>query len=566
MKFLGSQLSYMLEKRQSRRNLGALGRYLAALTGVIVLFAVAFHMIMLYEGKEYSWVTGFYWTLTVMSTLGFGDITFVSDLGRMFSLLVLLVGIIMLLIVLPFTFIRFFYAPWLEAQVRAQAPRKVPPNEEGHVLFTSWGPISQGLGRRFDLTGVPYHVIVPDPVRATELKVEGVPVVCGELDECATFEAARLHQARALFVNQDDATNTAVILTAREICPDVTIISLAENEESEDLLGLAGASRVLLLKQDLGEQLANRVEVANCSVHIIGSFEKLVIGEFPVHDTPYMGRTLAESGLRRETGVNVVGVWERGRLRPAQATTVLEEWSVPVVVGTEEQLAALDALVRNDELTNTHPVIVVGGGKVGHATAQALEEKGLKVHVVERDTVVAKKLEGKVTKVLLGESADLETLNRAGVRKAPSVVLSTNDDATNIYLSIYFRKLNPAVRIIARITHERNIESIHRAGADFALSYSSLGVESVLAEVQQREFVFLGGDAELFVLPVPGSLVGATLHTAGIGARTGLNVIGVRHGEVLVNPGADTKLANGATLLAIGSPEQRKAFKSAFEA
>ena len=362
MKFLGSQLSYLLEKRQSRRNLKALGRYMAALAGVIVLFAVAFHMIMLYEGKEYSWVTGFYWTLTVMSTLGFGDITFESDLGRMFSLLVLLVGIIMLLIVLPFTFIRFFYAPWLEAQVRAQAPRKVPPDEEGHVLFTSWGPISQGLGRRFDLTGVTYHVIVPDPVRATELKVEGVPVVCGELDECGTFEAARLRQARALFVNQDDATNTSVILTAREICADVSIISLAENEESEDLLGLAGASRVLLLKQDLGEQLVNRVEVANCSVHIIGTFERLVIGEFPVHNTPYMGQTLAGSGLRRDTGVNVVGVWERGRLRTVQATTVLEEWSVLVVVGTKDQLAALDSLVRNDALTNTHPVIVVGGG------------------------------------------------------------------------------------------------------------------------------------------------------------------------------------------------------------
>jgi transaldolase / glucose-6-phosphate isomerase len=36
------------------------------------------------EGREHSWITGVYWTLTVMSTLGFGDITFETDLGRLF--------------------------------------------------------------------------------------------------------------------------------------------------------------------------------------------------------------------------------------------------------------------------------------------------------------------------------------------------------------------------------------------------------------------------------------------------------------------------------------------------
>jgi voltage-gated potassium channel len=74
---------------------------------------------MLYaEGRYHSWITGVYWTLTVMTTLGFGDITFASDIGRFFSIIVLLSGIVLLLILLPFMFIRLFYAPWLEAQVR----------------------------------------------------------------------------------------------------------------------------------------------------------------------------------------------------------------------------------------------------------------------------------------------------------------------------------------------------------------------------------------------------------------------------------------------------------------
>ena len=50
-----------------------------------------------------------------------------------------------------------------------------------------------------------------------------------------------------------------------------------------------------------------------------------------------------------------------------------------------------------------------------------------------------------------------------------SVLLTTNDDAMNIYLAIYCRRLNPGLRIVSRITHERNVEAIHRAGADFVL-------------------------------------------------------------------------------------------------
>lgn len=57
-----------------------------------------------------------------MSTLGFGDITFESDLGQAFSIVVIISGVVFLLILFPFTFIEFFYAPWLKAQAEARTP------------------------------------------------------------------------------------------------------------------------------------------------------------------------------------------------------------------------------------------------------------------------------------------------------------------------------------------------------------------------------------------------------------------------------------------------------------
>jgi voltage-gated potassium channel Kch len=76
--------------------------------------------------------------------------------------------------------------------------------------------------------------------------------------------------------------------------------------------------------------------------------------------------------------------------------------------------------------------------------------------------------------VLPGDASDRRLLERAGIDRASSVLLTTNDDGVNIYLTVFCRRLNPSLRIVSRVTHERNLEAIHRAGADFVLSYTTL--------------------------------------------------------------------------------------------
>jgi len=89
MKSFPSYLYFFLRDRPARRNVISLMRFFGILAGLVTIYTVLFHYIMDYEGRSYSWISGFYWTLTVMSTLGFGDITFESDLGRVFSSIVL---------------------------------------------------------------------------------------------------------------------------------------------------------------------------------------------------------------------------------------------------------------------------------------------------------------------------------------------------------------------------------------------------------------------------------------------------------------------------------------------
>ncbi|WP_420456567.1 potassium channel family protein [Rubrivirga sp.] len=564
MKFVGVQLSYFFSDTEVRRNVRSLMKYVAFVCAVIVVYAIAFHFVMLHEGKQHSWVTGFYWTLTVMSTLGFGDITFESDLGRLFSILVLISGIVLLLIVLPFAFIRFFYAPWLESQVRMRAPRRAPRGMTGHVVICGFDSITPGLVRRLEQEGIPYVVLEEDPEVAASQHLDGLRVVTGEVDSPATYQALALDRARLVLANREDTVNTSIILTVREVVPDGPVVAIANSQEAIDVLELSGATHVLPLKQWLGEQLANRVDALHAQSHPIGHYENLLLAELPVYRTPLARRTVRETRLRQTTGVSIVGVWERGQLRPARADTPLSESSVLVVIGTEAQLGALDELLVIYN-TNPNPVVVVGGGRVGSAAVRALRRRGVPVNLIEQEAALCERLASECGRVVTGDAADYERLCEAGILDAPSVVLTTNDDAMNVYLASYCRKLNPALRIVSRITHDRTLGAIHRAGADFVLSYATLGTQAVLATLKGKELLVLGEEVDLFSVPPPPALVGKTLAETGIGARTGMTVIALqRDGEVTTDLSAETVLTPGSELLMLGDAAQRAEFGEVF--
>lgn len=564
MNFLLKRLELLTSHPEMRENMRELLRYLAFLVALITTYAVLFHVIMLYvEGQEHSWFTGFYWALVVMTTLGFGDVTFTSDIGRLFSVVVLLSGVVFLLVMLPFLFIRLFYTPWLEARVRILAPREAPPAASGHVIIIEYDAIAVGLVQRLAAEGIPCFTIEPDPVKAARLMGDGVPVVAGEIDEQATYERLRADTARLVFANGTDTANTNVTLTVREVAAGVPIVATAEDEDSIDILELSGASTVLPLKRQLGEYLASRVDAGRVEAHVVGAIHGLQIAELPARDTPFAGMKVRETHLRERTGLTVAGLWERGRLQPAYPDTRIDAGSVLVLTGTAERIAALTRLLpgRTDL---TRPVLVIGAGAVGRAAVAALHRKGFIVHVIDRDEAALARMADHAQAVFAGDANNRQLIERAGIGNAGSVLLTSNDDAVNIYLAVYCRRLNPDARIVSRIA--RNEESIHRAGADFVLSDATIGVEAVMSLLDGHDPVLLGEGVRLFTVGVPPVLAGRPLRDSGIGSQTGMSVIAVRRGEEYISTlTGETVLPPDGELLMLGSLHQRRSFGSAFD-
>ncbi len=195
LKTMAAQMTLLLKTGGRRSNGWILFKFALMLIFLFVLFSVLFHVLMMYEGRYYSWITGFYWTLTTMSTLGFGDITFHSDLGRLFSIVVLFSGIVFLLVMLPFTFIQFFYAPWLEAQNKSRAPRSIPETTAGHVILTHFDAVAVTLIEKLEQYGIPYVVLVLELQQALDLHDRGYRVVVGELDDPETYRRLNIEQA-----------------------------------------------------------------------------------------------------------------------------------------------------------------------------------------------------------------------------------------------------------------------------------------------------------------------------------------------------------------------------------
>jgi len=342
----------------------------------------------------------------------------------------------------------------------------------------------------------------------------------------------------------------------RDLNGDIPIVATAEDPDSVDILQLAGCSSVLQLEKMLGLSLARRAQGGDTAAQVIGRYEDLIIAETMVANTPFVGKTLAEIGLRQKIGLSAVGVWERGLFKAAQPDTCVGPHTVLVLTGSQEQIDRYNETFCIYTTTNA-PVVIIGGGGVGQVTAQSLVEQGFDYRIIEQDLNVAAALEN----CILGNAADIEILKKAGIMTATTVIITTHDDDINVYLTLYCRRLNPDIQIISRVTLERNISTLHRAGADFVMSYASMGSNAIFNLLERSDTLMVAEGLDVFKMKVPKTLVGQTIAESAIRQTTGCTLIALNiDNRLQINPEPHTSLPEDAEIIMIGSTEAENLF------
>lgn len=131
--------------------------------------------------------------------------------------------------------------------------------------------------------------------------------------------------------------------------------------------------------------------------------------------------------------------------------------------------------------TCSEHVIMVGLGHLGFRVVRELHALGEDVVVVEAD-LRAELLAGIKAldiPVIVGDAAKAETLGKAGVARARSIVLCSNDDSLNLRIALKARGMNPKIRTVVRVFDEEFGHSIQALGIDAAFSASAMAAPAV---------------------------------------------------------------------------------------
>ena len=212
-------------------------------------------------------------------------------------------------------------------------------------------------------------------------------------------------------------------------------------------------------------------------------------------------------------------------------------------------------------------IILTGLGRVGRQAAQELAEAGVPFLVVEPAEAMVRQAEEHGWLCLQGDATDDAVLERAGVGRARGLIATTANDATNMYIVLSARVLNPKLHIVSRAVDETSVPKLTRAGADRAISPYAIGghrlAHLILSPtvVDFFETALRRGDETLNIEALAVSpespAAGRTLESIALRQATGATVLAVlRDGNPMVNPAGDTALAAGDRVLALGTRDQ----------
>lgn len=208
--------------------------------------------------------------------------------------------------------------------------------------------------------------------------------------------------------------------------------------------------------------------------------------------------------------------------------------------------------------------VVCGFGRMGRIVCKELAAKPARFVIVEKDPAALRHLEGEGHLYVDGDATEDAVLSQAGIARARGLVSALSRDEDNVYVVLSARQLNPELLIVARAEDERSETKLLRAGATRVVSPYVIG-GSRMAGALLRPAVLDVVDLathhrslelkieELAVAPAA-FVTGLTLRDSGLREQDGLIVIAIKKasGEMVFNPGAETRIAAGDRLVVIG--------------
>jgi len=211
--------------------------------------------------------------------------------------------------------------------------------------------------------------------------------------------------------------------------------------------------------------------------------------------------------------------------------------------------------------------IICGAGRVGRSAARELARKSVPFVILEQNEVKLQRYAGENWLMHVGDATQEQTLREVRIDQAQGLVAATTTDATNLYIVLTARSLNPRLKIIARASEEDAEKHLLTAGADSVVSpYSFAGQRIAQSFLRPHVVSFLdtatthlGLDLEIGEIPVgvSSSFVGQTIEKSRIRQDRGVIVLAIKREKGMrFNPSPEDLIQPGDFLIAMGEPAQ----------
>lgn len=209
--------------------------------------------------------------------------------------------------------------------------------------------------------------------------------------------------------------------------------------------------------------------------------------------------------------------------------------------------------------------IVCAYGRVGRAAARELESEGVPLVVIDAKEDLEPTMRRDGVLYIIGDPTSEEVLRRAGIEGARGMVCAVDSDATNVYVTLTARSVNPDIYIVARASSPETPALLRRAGANRVISpYNSSGRQMALLVLRPRvvdSLEVLGRRLEELAVEDGSPLIGRKV-TEACGAVVPL-LVHRAGGETITHPDSEVIVQAGDRILAWGESADLKPVESA---
>ncbi len=326
-----------------------------SLVTMIILISAGTLGYVLIEG--WSLFESLYMTIITLATVGYNEVHTLSHAGQIFTMCLIVFGVGTLAYTIS-SLIQFAVEGQFHQLLGRKKVQKQINRLQGHYIICGYGRIGRRISHEFAARPIPFIVVENNPKRCQQIEKEGYLFIEGDATRDEVLEQAGIKKAKGLVTSvTSDSANVFIILTARGINPKLYILARASEEGAEVKLKRAGASKVISPYTIGATRMAQailRPSVVDFIDIVVGRNDslELQLEEIPVvAESELVGKTLSESGIRKDLGLIIVGIkHNKEMIFNPDANTMIEAGHILIALGEYLDIQKLEMIAANQHL------------------------------------------------------------------------------------------------------------------------------------------------------------------------------------------------------------------------